>query len=155
MKPALATAAALLMLAGCSDAEPVAAPTVTHTETATATVTTTGPTETVTETTTGTATPTTEGAQAGGDPTEAFLAEFGRERWADKVVEVTREGESIQVRTTIVDPRGPNGSPAAEEVLDVCRAALEMFDPRSLRVMEADDSTFAHAGIDGPECVEF
>lgn len=152
MKP-LVTVAALLALAGCSSAEPVEPATDTVTETATATETEAGPT--VTETVTETATPKTEAAEAEGDPTEQFLAEYGRERWADKVIEVTRDSNSVQVRTTIVDPRGRDGSPAASEALDVCRAALDLFDPGSVRVMEADDSTFAHAGIDGPECVEY
>lgn len=146
-------AVAVLLLAGCSAAEPVEPVTETLTETTTATETEAGPTatETVTETATHTA-----AAETGGDPTEEFLAEYGRERWADKVVEVQREGDSIHVRTTIVDPRdGTTGSPEAGEALDICRAAVEMFDPRSVRVMESNDSTFAHAGIDGPQCVEY
>lgn len=153
MKPTLAAVAALLVLAGCSAAaEPTEPTTETVTETATATETETGPatTETVTET----ATPTTEAAQAEGNPTEAFLAEYGRERWADKIVEVIREGDRVQVRTTIVDPRGRDGSPAAAEVLDVCRAALDLFDPDGVSVMEADDTTFAHTTREEPGCVE-
>lgn len=154
--------AALLVLAGCSAAEPT-----TETITATVTETEAAEPETVTETVTVTSSPSASSrakapssssatkASADGDVTDEFMGDHGRQVWSGNVIEVTRAGDSIIVHTAIVDPRGAAGSTEAEIALEVCRAAVETFVPRTVRVLESDDTTFAHAGIDGPECVEY
>lgn len=150
-------------LAGCSGAEPQAAPTVTETVTATVqgpTVTKSvpGPTVTVTATPTGEA----SGSEVGvleGDVTELFLADYGRERWADDIIDVVREGDRLVVRTKIVDPRGRDGSPEAAAALDVCRAAQALMEAAGVpdpgvSVREADDTTFAVKGGTYVRCTE-
>ena len=148
-----ASIAAVMVLVGCSGDEPTAPPTVTVTDTVTATWTAPGRTVTVTVTP---APPETPEA----DLTQQLTEGHARESWADKVIEVKRIGpRSLEVRTMITDPRGEDGSAAALEALAVCSAALSLLkaagvDSPSVRVLESDGSTFVHAGIDSPECVE-
>lgn len=155
MQRAALALAALSVLTGCSG-EPAAAPTVTVTTTSTA------PAETVTETTTATVTASstrTTTTAEGGDLTQQLKG--AGEPWSEKVLEVRKTGaRGYEVVTTVVDPRGSDGSPAASEALAICRATLaaakgEGVESPSVRVLEADGSTFAHGGIDGPGCVEY
>lgn len=148
-------------LAGCSGAEPEPAQTVTLTATVpgpTVTKQVPGPTITVTATPTGEAG--TEALALEGDVTEVFLAEYGRERWADDIIDVVRDGDRLIVRTKIVDPRGSDGSPEAAAALDVCRAALALLEAAGVgdpgvSVREADDTTFVVMGGNfPPTCTE-
>lgn len=163
MKPMLATVAALFVLSGCSGAEPTAAPAMTQTETETVTETEAAPTETETETVTETASPTSKAAKTttAKDLTDQLRALADGKPWATKVTKVKRTGaKSAEVATTIVDPRGDAGSPAGTEAVQVCQATMDMLqgdgiDSPTVRVLESDGTTFAHGGIDSPECVEY
>lgn len=58
------------------------------------------------------------------------------------------------------DPIPCSTCPAATEALAICRATLaaakdDDVDSPTVRVLEADGTTFAHGGIDGPGCVEY
>jgi hypothetical protein len=153
MRPTL-TLIAALVLTGCAGAEPAAEP-------STSTVTTTA-TVTATETATVTVTPKPTASASTSDPTDLTARLQGAgEVWSDKVLKVRKTGaRSYEVTTTVVDPRGRDGSPAATEALAICRATLaaakdDDVDSPTVRVLEADGTTFAHGGIDGPGCVEY
>jgi hypothetical protein len=62
----------------------------------------------------------------------------------------------IQLDTTIVDPRGEDGSPEALEALDLCEQAKAIPGVTLVSVMEADGTSFVLAGHPsyGENCTE-
>jgi hypothetical protein len=62
----------------------------------------------------------------------------------------------LQLDTTIVDPRGEDGSPEALEALDLCEQAKAIPGVTHVSVMEADGTSFILAGHPsyGADCVE-
>lgn len=163
-------AAAVLLVAGCSGSdEPLAPATVTSVETATVTATATVTRDvetTVTETVEVTRTVTAaaeegdEGAELSGDVTEAFVDAHARYPWVSQVVvaEMTSDSQ-LTVGTTLVDPRGADGSEPALVGVDICRAAVDWLEGQgveaSVWVMEADGSTFVLKGNStGGVCME-
>jgi hypothetical protein len=62
----------------------------------------------------------------------------------------------IQLDTTIVDPRGEDGSPEALEAIGLCEQAMAIPGVMHVSVMEADGTTFVLAGHPsvGDECTE-
>jgi hypothetical protein len=62
----------------------------------------------------------------------------------------------VQLDTTIVDPRGEDGSPEAVEALDLCEQAKAIPGVTYVFVMEADGTSFVLAGHPsyGEDCAE-
>jgi hypothetical protein len=62
----------------------------------------------------------------------------------------------VQLDTTIVDPRGDDGSPEALEALDLCEQAKAITGVTHVSVMEADGTHFVLAGHPtyGEDCTE-
>lgn len=67
---------------------------------------------------------------------------------------IETEPGRIEITTTIVDPRGKNGSKPALDALAICEAAMPLtrgHDPRYVRVNEKDGSAFViYSTIGGP-----
>lgn len=65
------------------------------------------------------------------------------------------DGETLRVETWLEDPRGADGSPEAQEAIEVCQDAQSLGYDR-VYVSEDDGSTFVVAGHSeyGPECTE-
>lgn len=152
---ALAPLSVLALVAGCtSAAESEPAPTETVTATATETVTASPePAPTVTETVT--ADPEleeTEESAAG----EADLTEEIRKAAGDMVREVTQVGQGqYEISTLIIDPREDDGSPEAQEAIEICETVQqELGAATSIHVLESDDTIFAWIDPDTGECVE-
>lgn len=92
-----------------------------------------------------------------------FLKANAGAPWADRVTSVD-EGEQgrLTIETSIVDPRGEDGSPAARTALKVCRAAVSYLKDDGtaepyVAVREDDGTTFAVASpaVDGGGCSEY
>jgi len=86
------------------------------------------------------------------DVTNEVRASAPGAAWMDAVTTATlTEPNRIVAETTITDPRGDNGSPAAHEAIQVCQGVVAYLqgtgvaDPK-VSVMEADGSTFVLYG---------
>lgn len=62
---------------------------------------------------------------------------------AAAVTAVTRDGDVIEVSTTITDPRGASGSDEAKMAVAICQAAVDELAAVSVTVNEADGTAFA------------
>lgn len=73
----------------------------------------------------------------------------------DVVTLAEADGDRVTVQTSIVDPRGDDGSQEAQAALEVCENALELGYAH-VSVMEADGTTFVLAGHPayGEDCTE-
>ena len=124
-------------------------------------------TETVQATVTATATPmpTTEPTPVAdeGDVTETLLAANPTQPWRSLVVGATRiSTDTVEVQTTIVDPRGGSvGSREAREAIAICKAVVALLksdrvnSPR-VTVYETNGSTFAYSGTTSDfRCAEY
>ncbi len=155
----VAAARALPLLSACSG------DTLATVEPSTVTSTVTVTEEASTVTVTVTAEPTTaEPSPATEEPTllERLKSAKGGEPWLSKVLDVMRvSADQVDVKTSIIDPRGGEGSAAAVEALEVCEAVIDLLvtDGESeikVFVYESDGSTFAYAGsTSNYECVEY
>lgn len=83
--------------------------------------------------------------------------------WLETITAVVEtEPGRVEVRTTIVDPRGDDGSPAARQAIAVCEAAVDLLTERGAKkpyvsVMEEDGTTFVlfgHPMVPDGECGE-
>ncbi len=122
-----------LLLAGCGGGDEAAAPEASTTAAAT--------------------------TAAGVDRTAELQAAGAGQSW-DGVVTSAQETEPgrMVVSTTIVDPRGDDGSPEAQQALGVCQAALALLGSTvtNIRVDEADGTGFVLYGPPvGAACEEY
>lgn len=102
-------------------------------------------------------------AAKGSDLTAQLRAANRGAAWLGAVTEaIETEPGRLEVRTTIVDPRGDDGSPAARQALAVCEAAVDLLarrgaDEPRVAVMEDDGTTFVlfgHPLVPDGECGE-
>lgn len=88
--------------------------------------------------------------------------------WGDQVTSATEtEPGRMEVATTLVDPRGEDGSAEAQTALEVCRAAVAVLEAdgaedRYVSVLEEDGTTWVlystgqlPGGLPSGECVEY
>ena len=141
-----ALAVAVLMLAGCGAGEPVAAETVTHT--AEVTVSTAHPAVTITHTATATVTVTQGPTGEVVDWRQRLVDANPGATWTRLVSEVEPRSDGAEIRALIIDPRGEDGSPQAQDALAICEAMRALLkadgmERPSVWVMESDGSTFA------------
>lgn len=156
----LAPLAAMALVAGCaggSESEPASTVSVTETAvpepapTVTETVTP-EPAPTVTETVTVTPEPEDTGSAPG---EEVDRTDEIREIAGDSVREAveTSTGQ-IVITTSIIDPRGEDGSPEARQAVEICEAVQQELGVPFIRVEESDGTTFVILGTESNECVE-
>lgn len=154
----VATGVLSLALSGCSGDPPA----VVEPATVTSTVTVTEEASTVTVTVT--AEPTTAEPSPTAEETllEKLKSANSTEPWLSKVLTVTQvSADQVDVETSIIDPRGDEGSLAAVEAIEVCGAVVEVLEAEGesrvkIFVYESDGSTFAYAGNSSNyECVEY
>lgn len=62
---------------------------------------------------------------------------------ADLIISAEQNGNQIEVKTSIVDPRGDDGSEEAEQAVAICREARELDESASVLVTELDGTVFA------------
>lgn len=142
--PALATAA--LLLTGCSSSTPPAAPA------------TAAPTPTTTASQTAAAPESIPTASGEADKTADFKAANANAAWVGQVKSATQtEPGRISIDTSVVDPRGADGSEAAKTAIAICESAVALFGPSYVAVME-DDGThfvlFGHPSVPKGACAE-
>ena len=86
------------------------------------------------------------------DVTEEVRASASGTPWVDQVTTATlTEPGRITVETTIVDPRGDSGSPAAQQAVQVCEGVVAYLQGTGeaepyVSVMENDGSTYVLYG---------
>lgn len=91
----------------------------------------------------------------------AFMESITAEPWAALVTETDLVDGRMEIRTTVVDPRGDDGSAEAKTATAICEAGVEFLkgigtaEP-SVSVFEADNTRFILAGhpVFGPTCTE-
>lgn len=144
---------AAVLLAGCAAPEDETVET-TPTPTPTAEATTEpAPTET-TE---------TETAAAETDWTDDLVAAGSGQPWADQVTSaIETEPGRMEISMTIVDPRGEDGSPEAQQAVAACEAAVDLLEDAgaaevNVAVFEDDGTHFVlygHPRVTEGECGE-
>jgi hypothetical protein len=92
------------------------------------------------------------------DRTADFTTANSGAAWVGKIKSATvTEHGRIRIETSIVDPRGADGSEPARTAIAVCEAAVAIFGPSYVAVME-DDGThfvlFGHPSVPAGVCTE-
>lgn len=132
--PALATAIAALLLTGCSSSAPQTAPT-TATPAQTAASQTAAAPESI------------PSATNEPDKTADFTTANANAPWVGQIKSVTEtEPGRIRVDSSVVDPRGTNGSEAAVTAIAICESAVALFGPSHVSVLEEDGTNFVLFG---------
>lgn len=77
---------------------------------------------------------------------------------ADSITLATEtEPGRVVVETSLVDPRGEDGSPVAKTAISICEAVVKMDGVKNVRLMEADGThwiLFGHPMVTEGECGE-
>lgn len=143
--PALAIAIAALLLTGCSSSTPQTAPTTAAPAQATASQTAAAP-ETIPSSTHEL------------DKTADFATANANAPWVAQIKSVTEtEPGRIRIDTSVVDPRGANGSDAAKAAIAICESAVALFKPSYVSVLEDDGTNFVlfgHPSVPKGACSE-
>lgn len=95
-------------------------------------------------------------ADEGKDVTKQLKAAAGARAKHIDVATETEPGR-IVVETSLVDPRGDAGSPAAKDAIAICEATVKLKGTEHVSVMEADGTTwilFGHPMATEGECTE-
>jgi hypothetical protein len=144
--PALAAAMASLLLTGCSSSTPQTAATTAMPAQTTTASQTAGAAESL---------PTKSGEP---DKTADFKTANADADWVGQIKAVTEtEPGRISIDTSVVDPRGADGSEAARTAIAMCESALALFRTSYVAVKE-DDRThlvlFGHPSVPKGACTE-
>jgi hypothetical protein len=143
--PALATAIAGLLLTGCASSTPQTAPTTATPAQPAASQTAAAP-ESIPS-------PNNEP-----DKTADFTTANANAPWVGQIKSVTEtEPGRIRVDTSVVDPRGANGSEAAVTAIAICESTVALFGPSYVSVLEDDGTNFVlfgHPSVPKGACTE-
>jgi hypothetical protein len=143
--PALATAIAALLLTGCSSSTPQTAPITATPAQAAASQTAAAP-ESI------------PSATNEPDKTADFATANANAPWAGQIKSVIEtEPGRIRIDTSVVDPRGANGSEAARTAIAICDSAVALFGPSYVSVLEDDGTNFVlfgHPSVPKGACTE-
>ncbi|WP_193341727.1 hypothetical protein [Pseudarthrobacter sp. AB1] len=143
--PALATAIAALLLTGCSSSVPQTAPTTAMPAQTAASQTAAAP-ESI------------PSATNEPDKTADFRTANANAPWVGQVKSVTEtESGRIRIETSVVDPRGANGSDAAKTAIAICESAVALLEPSYVSVLEDDGTNFVlfgHPSVPKGACTE-
>lgn len=138
----MAIAAAALLIAGCSSPS---TPSTAEPEAATASQTAAAP-ETI---------PTPTDA---GDKTSDFMTANSSAAWVGQIKSVVEtEPGRITIDTSVVDPRGADGSDEAKMAIAICESAVSLFGPSYVAVKEHDGThfvLFGHPSVPKGSCAE-
>jgi hypothetical protein len=78
--------------------------------------------------------------------------------WLDKIKSVTEaEPGRIRIETSVVDPRGADGSEEAKSAIAICESAITLFGPSYVSVLEDDGTSFVlfgHPSVPKGACTE-
>lgn len=94
------------------------------------------------------------------DRTEAYKSTNPGAPWLDSVTSAMEtEPGRLRINTTVVDPRGPNGSEPARIAVSMCNAAVATFGATypHISIMEADGThfvLFGHPAVPEGVCTE-
>lgn len=163
-RTAIATAAVgvLALLAGCGgEPQPIPTVTVEATVTTTARATVTATVTVTPEPSATQASPSDDGGVVITNVTEVVKAAVGGNALLVESAEQEGEAGHMEIQTTILDPRGEDGSAAAAKAVAICEAVVAELAPAGLRVLEGDGSTFvawmenAPAGYESRTCFEY
>lgn len=138
-----AAVAAALLLTGCATSS-------SPTETA--------PAESTTPSQTAAAPESMPAASSDPDKTADFKTANAGAAWVGQIKSATEtEPGRIKIETSVVDPRGADGSEPAKTAISICEAAVTVFGPSYVAVME-DDGThfvlFGHPSVPKGACAE-
>jgi hypothetical protein len=136
---------AALLLAGCSSSAPQTAPTA-----ATPAPTTASPSAAAPE-----SIPSSSGEA---DKTADFMTASANAALVGQIKSATEtEPGRISIGTSVVDPRGADGSEAAKTAIAICESAVALFGPSYVAIKE-DDGThfvlFGHSSVPKGTCTE-
>lgn len=110
------------------------------------------------------ATPEAAPEPAAEDFTAQLLAANTDAPWSDYLTSATLDApDHATIQTSIIDPRGPDGSPEALLALQICETVVTHLANQGItagvRILEADESSFVVRGQPGgglaPECTEY
>lgn len=143
--PGLATAFAALLLTACSPSAPQTAPVTTTPAPASASQRATAP-ESI------------PSATHEPDRTADFTTANANASWVGQVKSVTEtEPGRFRVNTSVVDPRGANGSEVAMTAIAICESVVALFGPHYVSVLEDDGTNFVlfgHPSVPVGACTE-
>ncbi|MDR6415645.1 hypothetical protein [Pseudarthrobacter sulfonivorans] len=143
--PATAVAAALLLTGCAASSSPV--------DTALA-----APSGTTAASQTAAAPESLPAATSGADKTADFTTANAGAAWVGEIKSATAtEPGRMKIETSIVDPRGADGSEPARTAIAICEAAVAIFGPSYVAVMEDDGTHFAlfgHPSVPAGACTE-
>jgi hypothetical protein len=143
--PALATAIAGLLLTGCASSAPQTAPPTATPAQPAASQTAAAP-ESI------------PSATNEPDKTADFTTANANAPWVGQIKSVTEtERGRIRVDTSVVDPRGANGSEAAVTAIAICESTVALFGPSYVSVLEDDGTNFVlfgHPSVPKGACIE-
>ncbi len=141
--PALTLGIAALLLTGCSSSTPQAAP-ATPTQTAVSRA--------------AAAPESIPSATNEPDKTADFTTANANAPWVGEIESVIEtEPGRIRIATSVVDPRGANGSEAAITEIANCESAVALFGPSYVSVLEDDGTNFVlygHPSVPKGACTE-
>lgn len=99
--------------------------------------------------------PTSSGGQ---DKTSDFTTANASAAWKGQIKSVVEtEPGRITIETTIVDPRGTDGSKEAKVATEICESAVSLFGPSYVAVKENDGThfvLFGHPSVPKGTCAE-
>jgi hypothetical protein len=92
------------------------------------------------------------------DKTADFKTAKKNAPWLGKITSVTEiEPGRIRVETSVVDPRGADGSEEARSAIAVCESVVALFGPNYVSVLEDDGTNFVlfgHPSVPSGACTE-
>lgn len=92
------------------------------------------------------------------DKTADFKTAKKNAPWLGKIKSVTEiEPGRIRVETSVVHPRGADGSEEAKTAIDICESIVTLFGPSYVSVLEDDGTNFAlfgHPSVPSGACAE-
>lgn len=78
--------------------------------------------------------------------------------WLGKIKSVTEtEPGKIRIETSLVDPRGADGSEEAKSAITICESVVSLFGPSYVSVLANDGTTFVlfgHPTVASGACAE-
>ncbi|UKA77333.1 hypothetical protein [Arthrobacter sp. FW306-07-I] len=94
----------------------------------------------------------------GRDKTADFKTAKKNAPWLGKIKSVTEtEPGKIRIETSLVDPRGADGSEEAKSAITICESVVSLFGPSYISVLENDGTTFVlfgHPTVPSGACAE-
>jgi len=95
---------------------------------------------------------------SGRDKTADFKTAKKNAPWLGKIKSVTEtEPGRMRIETSLLDPRGADGSEEAKNAIAICEAVVSLFGPNYVSVLENDGTSFilfGHPSVPTGTCAE-